>query len=311
MMRQGLQSPIPLTLIQVDNFAYSNIGADLLENLGKVIRIHPEVNGFYGLRAAMILAASEADSEGWTLLDVLRQFPSATIDVPIERLLQLRQNITVYSDYNQAVVAAIQTQAQIEAQSQPQLDPIPRQDFSQPGPYGVTQRIHTISNPALRQTGQGIQVNYDFSVDGYWPQGLGRSAPIIIVSHGFGSTQAGYRFIAEHLASHGYVVLVPNHVGSNLRFRNSFLAGLLNTAISPAEFVSRPQEISFLIDELERLVATSPEWAAQLNLNQIGVLGDSLGAATVLGLAGANLNFAHLAAACDQELPRVNIALYL
>jgi hypothetical protein len=48
-----------------------------------VVRIHPEVNGFYGLHSAVIMAAAEADAEGWTLLDAIRHFPTATIDIQV------------------------------------------------------------------------------------------------------------------------------------------------------------------------------------------------------------------------------------
>ena len=81
--------------------------------------------------------------------------------------------------------------------------------------------------------------------------------------------------------------------------------------LSPLEFLSRPQEISFLIDELERWAATSPEWAARLNLHQIGVLGDSLGGSTALALAGAEISFAHLEETCNQDLLLFNLSLYL
>lgn len=36
-----------------------------------------------------------------------------------------------------------------------------------------------------------------------------------------------------------------------------------------SQFINRLQEISFLIDELERLVASSPDWAARLDLEAI------------------------------------------
>ena len=309
--RQGLQHPFRLDVVQVDNMAYSTLGRDVLQNVGKVIRVHPDVNGYQGLRGALIGAAAQAGPEGWTIVDVLRQFPTPSVDIRLQELLELQRNLDIYFGYNQAVVAAIQGQAKAEADNQPNFDPTALADLSQPGTYAFEQSTLTLTNSALRQTGQGIQVTYDFAVKTYLPEGLSQPAPVIIISHGFGDVGESFAFIAEHLASHGFVVLVPNHVGSDLSSRQNFLQGFLNTILSPSEFVSRPEEISFLMDELERLVATSPEWATRLNLEQIGVLGDSMGGSTALALAGADIIFAHLEAACDSDQLILSFALYL
>ena len=311
LIRQGLQRPIPLNVVQTSNITYSALGQDALENLGKVIRLHPDINGYRGLRGAIIGAAAQAGPEGWTLLDVLRQFPSDSIDIRLQDLLALRRALAVYDSYNQAAVAAIQAQAALEAETQPPLDTLSLVDLSLPGPHQYEEGTLTLTNPEVRQTDQGLQIAYEFTADTYLPQALSQPAPIIIISHGFGDTQESFVRIAEHLASHGFAVMVVNHVGSNLDARQNFFQGFLNTILSPSEFISRPQEVSFLIDELERQVATSPDWAAQLNVNQIGVLGDSLGGSTVLGLAGAEISFAHLEQNCHQERFIFNFALYL
>lgn len=107
------------------------------------------------------------------------------------------------------------------------------------------------------------------------------------------------------------MALLPEHVGSNLGFRQAYLGGRLNTLLSPMEFLNRPQEITFLIDELERLVSTSPTWAAQMDLDRIGIYGDSLGGSTALALAGAEINHARLTQTCDRNELILNFSLYL
>ena len=223
-IRQGLQRPIPYNVVQVDNIAYSSLGQDALQNLGKVIRTHPEVNGYHGLRAAVIAAAAAAP-EGWTVIDVMRQFPSQSIDVRLPDLLSLRRGLAVYLSYNQAVIAAIQSQAAAEAERQGTLEPSTLNDLTQPGPYSFEQSTLNLTNPVLRQTSQGLQETYDLTVNTYLPQGLSQPAPVVIISHGFGDVQASFDFIAQHLASHGFAVLVPNHVGSNLSFRQGLSRG--------------------------------------------------------------------------------------
>lgn len=310
-LRRALSQRLPLDVNTVGHLSYSPLGRDAIENVGKIIQSTPGVNGFHGLRAAVIGAAAQAGPEGWTIIDAMRQFPTNSIDVSIQGLLALRRELSIYFSYNQAAVGAILTEAATEAVSESPSNLANLPELVQPGPYGISRSTITVTNPALRQTAQGLTVNYDFPVDVYLPQGYDQPAPIVIISHGFGAVREDFDFLANHLASYGFVVMLPEHVGSDLSYRKEYLSGRLNTLLSPAEFVNRPQEISFLIDELERLVAASPQWAERLDLNRIGVAGDSLGSNTVLALAGADINFNRLLATCDRENLVLNFALYL
>ena len=75
---------------------------------------------------------------------------------------------------------AILDQAAAEAASQT-VDIATLPDLSQPGPYAFVEDTITITNPALRQTREGLTVNYDFDVDVYLPQGMAGPAPVVIV----------------------------------------------------------------------------------------------------------------------------------
>ena len=314
LVRQTLQRPIPLDVVQIDNLAYSTLGNDLLQNFGKVLRTHPDINGARGLRGALITAAAQAGPNGWTAIDVLQQFPGRSMDIQLGDLLALRRSLSVYFGYNETVVAAIQGQSAAEAAQQQAInasDVLALQSLSQPGPYQYARSILSLSQSELRQTNDGLQVSYDFTVEAYIPQGLTQPAPVILISHGFGDIQESFDFIASHLASHGYVAMLPQHVGSDLSVRQNFLQGFVNTILSPSEFVSRPQEVSLVIDELERLVATFPDWAATLDLDRIGMIGDSLGGSTALSLAGAEIDYARIEALCDDEQVILNTAMYL
>ncbi len=310
-LRQGLQQRLPLNVVQTYKLTYSPLGRDAIAQVGKVVQFTPNRNGFYGLRAAVIGAAANSDDEGWTILDAIAQFPTKTIEVNVQELLTLRRLLGIYFDYNQAAVDAIETRAQTEAESQSDLDLANLSDLSQPGPYKFELQTLKVTNPALRQTGAGLSVNYDFPVDVYLPQGLSQPAPIIIISHGFGAIKENFVFIAEHLASYGFVVLIPDHIGSNLSYRQTYLQGRLNTLLSPIEFLNRTQEISFLIDQLEEVVASNSKWAKLLNVEQIGVMGHSLGGTTALALAGAEIDYARLVKTCDQDNVILNFSLYL
>ncbi|MGB5711642.1 MAG: alpha/beta hydrolase, partial [Waterburya sp.] len=224
-LRQGLQRRLPLDVLQTYKLSYSPLGRDAISQVGKLIKYTPDRNGFYGLRAALINAAAQSDAEGWTILDAIAQFPTKTIEVNVPDLLELRKLLGIYAEYNQAAVDAIVTKAQTEAESQADLDLTNLSDLSQPGIYKFEEQTITVTNPALRQTDAGLSVNYDFPVNVYLPQGLSEAAPIIIMSHGFGAIKENFVFIAEHLASYGFVVLVPDHVGSDLSYRKRYLEG--------------------------------------------------------------------------------------
>jgi predicted dienelactone hydrolase len=310
-LQTGLSFKLPLDVVAVDNVAYSPLGRDGLFNLGKVVQATPGENGEKALRAAVINAAAKADGEGWTIVDALREFPTQSIEIDLKDLLALRRELSLYFSYNQAANRAIQTQAQAEASAEADLDVADLPDLSQPGPYTFRKDTITVTNPAVRQTADGLTVNYDFDSDVYVPLGLTEPAPIVIVSHGFGDVKESFTYLAEHLTSYGFIVILPEHVGSDLAYRKEYLGGLLNTLLSPVEFINRPQEISFLIDRLEELTTESPEWAALADLDRIGVVGDSLGASTALALGGAEINYPRLLDNCDQDNIIFNVALYL
>ena len=118
---------------------------------------------------------------------------------------------------------------------------------------------------------------------------------------GFGATPDTYGYVAEQLASYGYAVASVEHLGTNLAKRLAFPNGELSSWITPTEFISRPLDVTNLLDKLEDLVANDPQWAAQLNLEQVGVFGYSFGGYSALAIAGAEINQPRLAEECSQE----------
>ena len=86
-LRQALQRPIPLNVVNVSQFLYTPIGERLLDRLGSVIQTDARQSGFYGIRAALILAA--ADPQGFTPLSVLRQFPTHGIHIDLAESLAI------------------------------------------------------------------------------------------------------------------------------------------------------------------------------------------------------------------------------
>ncbi|MGK7909310.1 MAG: alpha/beta hydrolase [Synechococcus sp.] len=292
-------------VVPLSRLLNSSLGRGILEELGEIVRTNANLNGHRALRAALIGAASERP-EGWTSIDVLRRYPSDTIRIDNAALMEMQRQLTIQDEYREAVVAAIAEKASnsaTEAGIQAEIQTLP----TAAGPFQFIQATETFNSNAIRQTGGGLTGGYSFDVDFYIPEESARPAPLVVVSHGFGSLKENLVFIAEQLATYGFAVAVPEHVGSDLRYREEFFQGTLSAALSPLEFLDRPGDISFLLDELERLSQSDEFWSDRIDLERIGVMGVSLGGTTALSLAGAQLNQTRLSQDC--AAPRLNLNL--
>ncbi len=121
----------------------------------------------------------------------------------------------------------------------------------------------------------------------YYPQEEG-SFPVIIFSHGVGGSKDSFSYLSRFWSSCGYVCIHPTHLGSDLSvLQRVGLQALLETTNDPEVWSERPQDISFIIDSLEKLEQQVPQLKGKINPSFIGVSGHSYGAYTTLLLAGA------------------------
>ena len=105
-------------------------------------------------------------------------------------------------------------------------------------------------------------------------------------------------YLAEHLASYGFAVAVLEHPGSNAKRFQEYFAGLASPP-EPEEFINRPLDIKYLLDELQRLEKSDPTLHGKLNFQQVGAIVQFFGGYTVLTLAGAKINFEQLRQDCN------------
>lgn len=125
----------------------------------------------------------------------------------------------------------------------------------------------------------------------------GKNFPVIIVSHGGGGNRTSLISHVKHLVSNGYVVIVPEHVGSNKDYLEylmskgySFWQALKQMAGNTTEWENRPKDISFLIDMAYEWNNSDEDLKGKMNLNKIGILGHSYGAYTAMAIMGALVN---------------------
>ena len=96
--------------------------------------------------------------------------------------------------------------------------------------------------------------------------------PLIIYSHGFMSVRRGGTFLAQHLASYGYVVAAPDFPLTN--------AGAPGGPAF-ADVVEQPGDVSVIIDRVLALGADAhSSFAGAIDAQRIGLTGLSLGGTT-------------------------------
>jgi predicted dienelactone hydrolase len=103
---------------------------------------------------------------------------------------------------------------------------------------------------------------------------ISRRLPLVVLSHGNGSTPWAFRDLANHLAKSGFVVALPEHTGNS--YNDNSLAQTL------ANLENRPRHIILTIDAVisDALIGDS------IRRTAVGIIGHSIGAYTALTVAG-------------------------
>ena len=121
-------------------------------------------------------------------------------------------------------------------------------------------------------------------------QGLGVAAgsfPVAVYSHGNGGVGLLAYPYGEHLASHGWIVVAPDHTGNTAL---DFLGGGADPFVRSS--LDRPNDLSAVLDWVDE---ASTEVAAAGDTGQTLVFGHSFGGYTTLALAGATPTLERLA----------------
>jgi dienelactone hydrolase len=117
-----------------------------------------------------------------------------------------------------------------------------------------------------------------------------RQFPIILLSHGSEGIRGDLFEKGEVLASHGYVVVAPDHSDAtavvlpngSYEFRNK------GVQLTGAGLRDRVRDFSFLVDQLEQWSVCDPRFAGRLELGKIAAMGFSWGGATALEFCRAD-----------------------
>ena len=122
----------------------------------------------------------------------------------------------------------------------------------------------------------------------YFPRSA-EPSPVILFSHGLGSSIESCAYLANAWAANGFVCVLVQHPGSDenvwrgkVRILNEFRVAYEQNWSSR----TRAKDLHFVLNCLEQLVEASPQLAARIDMDRIGVGGIDLGALAALLLAG-------------------------
>ena len=303
-LQSFLNTPLEIDVTAISRLSYSPAGFKILQRVGRIIQTENLLNGSKALRAALILAA--ADKEGLTVINVIRQFPLETIQVNLPLALELAEENQETFEKQARVVADIRKLAESEAVKIPDLSPNP--DPSKKGTYTWELKTFPFKNPGRSE---------DSIADLYLPNQQSNSSkqiPVVIISHGVASNRKTFAYLAEHLTSHGYAVVVPEHIDTSTDKFSQMFNGLEGPPDANT-LLLLPKDITAVLDELERRAKFEPELQS-LNLQAVGLLGHSLGGYTVLAAAGAQLSRDKLKDNCfvagnTQKRPILNLSMLI
>ncbi|BDI17028.1 hypothetical protein ANSO36C_28300 [Nostoc cf. commune SO-36] len=285
---------IPMNVVTLDKLINTQIGTTILNDFATALA-RKDKAGVQALRAGLVLGSTAP--QGLSILSFIAAYPSKRLEIDLPKAFVVVGSLNTAFWRTQQFMLAL-TRNGLSSDIASQLDPRTPQiafpfDPSQPGVAQVK-----ILNLSLNDQKRDRKI----PVDIYWSTAATADKPVIVFSHGFGSVRTDLRYLAEHLASHGYVVAALEHPGSNEANTNSALQGKTRV-MKPQEFLYRPQDISFVLDELEKLNQTANNsLQGKLATNKAMVIGYSLGGSTALALAGAELQLERLKQRCKENL---------
>lgn len=303
-IREVLSTPTSLGPVAVAQFLYTEQGVLLLEQIGRVVQTPVRQANVQALRGALILAAADPD-RGLTLVNVLKTYPTEAIRIDLAEGLAIAQEINQAILRSEAAFTQVRAIATAEATTNPVDADALLQLMQRERQYGVD-RIQVLVPglpspvqlylPEVRPGRQGVPA------DGF---------PLVVVSHGLGGTLNSYSYLAEYLATGGIAVATLEHSGSNDQQLYALLAGRSDAVVQDEEFLRRPRDVSLTLNTLDRLNRSPSPIRGRLDLNRVGVIGQSFGGYTALALAGASFDEAGLATACPPSTLSFNPSLLL
>lgn len=168
---------------------------------------------------------------------------------------------------------------------------LPLNKYSDFTPGGVTPEVDELTRKAYKMSAAQIDKIYWNEAHRNAPVRKGRF-PLVIFSHGNGGTRYQNTFWCDYLASHGYIIVSPDHTG-NARW--TIIDGkpvVFQASERQNSAKDRPLDLSFLLDQMIRWdKGGDKRFAGHIDTDRVAVSGMSFGSYTAHWAADRDARF--------------------
>ncbi|PZV18312.1 MAG: hypothetical protein DCF20_04510 [Pseudanabaena sp.] len=291
------RADVPITILS--RFLYTSQGERALDILGNFIKTGPNLSGSRAIRAAAVLATADK-LKGLSLLSFLQKFPTPDIYFDLQEGLQTVGELSDLLQNTRKAVQIVNDEATKQSVAMaPSPSPIQLVDLRNKGKTDWDR--YSLKAPALDS-------RYEIPFYLFVPKLTDQSAPIpaIVLYPGLLSNREPFLYLAEHLASYGFAVVLTVSPNSSDEQLDKLIVGLASEIAPPESFIARPQDITAVLNYLEK----SPK-ATNINWQNVGMVGHSFGGYAALALiSDAQIQFADLEEACQGKY-KWNVSLLL
>jgi predicted dienelactone hydrolase len=147
-------------------------------------------------------------------------------------------------------------------------------ELLKPGAFdvGVQEMVFVdTSRPTAANRDYAGDTKRTFNTTLWFPIGADSAHPLVIHSHGLTSARNDLSYVAEQLASHGYVVAAADY---------PLTYGGAPGRPNSVDVLNQPEDVSFLIDSMLALNGADKPFDGTIDSQRIGLMGYSLGGLT-------------------------------
>ncbi len=282
---------VPISLLS--RFLYTSQGERSLDILGDFIKTGPTLSGNRAIRAAAVLATADKQN-GLSLLNFLRKFPTSDIYFDIQAGLQTVGELSDLLQNTQRTVQLVNDEATKQATATPAPTPIELADLREKG--SLQWDRYSLKAPALNN-------KYEIPFYLFIPKFANTNVtniPTIVIYPGLISNREPLLYLAEHLASYGFAVILTVSPNSSEEQLDKLIIGAATEIAPPESFVERPQDITAVLNYLEKSPQVDNPASSKINWKNVGIVGHSFGGYAALALVSdAQIQFADLQEACQ------------
>lgn len=292
--RRILTERADISVALLSRFLYTSQGERALDILGEFIKTAPNLSGNRAIRAAAVLATIDKQ-HGLSLLNFLRKFPTSDIYFDIQAGLQTVSELSDLLQNTQQVVQMINSEAKKQATASSVTSPNQLPDLQNTGNSKWDR--YSLKAPSLNN-------RYEIPFYLFIPQSSNSTPktklPAIIIYPGLISNREPLLYLAEHLASYGFAVVLTVSPTSSADQLDKLIIGATSEIAPPESFIARPNDITAVLNFLEASPKVNNPNITNINWQNVGMIGHSFGGYAALALVSdAQIQFSDLEEVCQ------------